>query len=58
VPLDRRTVDRRAGQQIADLQKTRHVTDAEKRSIRKMHEQIARKVERTRRPGSSAACRT
>jgi len=51
-------VDRRAGRQIADLQKTRHVTDTEKRSIRKMHEQIARKVERTRRPGSSAACRT
>ena len=47
--LDRGTVDRLAGRQIADLQKTRHVTDAEKRSIRKMHEMIARKVDRDRR---------
>jgi len=42
-------VDRRAGRQIADLQKTRSVTDAEKRGIRKMHEEIARKVERKSR---------
>jgi len=49
VPLDRNTVDRRAGRQIADLQKTRSVTDAQKRSIRKMHEEIARKVERKSR---------
>ena len=45
MPLDRRTVDRLAGRQIADLQRTRTVSDAEKRSIRKMHEQIARKTE-------------
>jgi len=42
-------VDRRAGQQIADLQKTRSVSDGEKRSIRKMHEEIARKVEKKSR---------
>jgi hypothetical protein len=46
--LDRTTVDRRAGRQIADLQRTRHVSDAEKRGIRKMHEDIARKVEQKR----------
>jgi hypothetical protein len=49
MPLDRSAVDRLAGRQIADLQKIRHVTDAEKRSIRKLHEQIARKVEGKRR---------
>jgi ribosomal protein L6P/L9E len=49
VPLDRNTVDRRAGQQIADLQKARSVSDSEKRGIRKMHEQIARKVEKRSR---------
>jgi len=49
VPLDRNTVDRLAGRQIADLQKTRSVSDAEKRRIRKMHEQIARKVEKRSR---------
>jgi len=38
-------VDRIAGRQIADLQLTRHVSDAEKRRIRKMHEDAARKVE-------------
>jgi hypothetical protein len=45
VPLDRAAVDRNAGRQIADLQRTRHVTDDEKRRIRKMHEDAARGVE-------------
>ena len=49
MPLDRNTVDRCAGIQIADLQKTRHVTDAEKRQIRRLHEQMARKAEQRRR---------
>jgi cation transport regulator ChaB len=44
VPLDRNTVDRGAGRQIAELQMARHVTDAEKRRIREAHEAIARKV--------------
>jgi len=46
VPLDRDTVDRRAGQQIADMQKLRRVTDGEKRAIRRMHERIAAEVAR------------
>jgi hypothetical protein len=45
VPLDRAAVDRNAGRQIADLQLTRHVSDDEKRRIRKMHEDAVRKVE-------------
>lgn len=43
--LDRNTVDRRAGRQIADLQKARHVTDREKQAIRRLHEQAARRTE-------------
>jgi len=52
VPLDRNTVERHAGRQISDLQRTRHVTDAEKRRIRKMHEAVAQKVERRRPSGA------
>ena len=48
MPLDRNTVDRIAGIQIGDLQKTRHVTDEEKRQIRRLHEQMARKAETKR----------
>lgn len=44
MPLDRNTVERRSAQQIAELQKARELTDAEKRDIRRMHEDIARKV--------------
>ncbi|HUS91408.1 MAG TPA: hypothetical protein VM695_06130 [Phycisphaerae bacterium] len=50
--LDRSAVERHAGRQIADLQQTRHVTDAEKCRIRRLHEQIARKVECRRRRGA------
>jgi len=45
VPLDRHVVERHSGRQIADLQQTRHVSDEEKRRIRRLHEQAALRAE-------------
>ena len=44
MPLDRNTVDRAAGAHIRQLRQLRNVSEAEKRTIRKMHEQAAQKV--------------
>jgi len=46
MPLDRRTVDRLAGEQIRDLMKTRNVTPDQKRQIRRQHEQAAQRAEK------------
>lgn len=42
MPLDRKAVDDTAGKHIADLQERRHVSDREKRAIRRLHEKMAR----------------
>lgn len=52
MPLNRKRVDDTAGRHIAMLQQSRHVPEAEKREIRKQHEQIARKVEQDGRKRS------
>jgi len=49
VGVDRVTVERLAGRQIADLQQTRHVTDEEKRRIRRLHELAARRAAERKR---------
>ena len=48
MPLDRRTVDRLAGEHIRDLMKTGHVTPDQKRHIRRQHEQAAQRAEKKR----------
>jgi hypothetical protein len=44
VGVDRNSVERLAGRQIADLQRAGHVTDEQKRAIRRLHEQAAAKA--------------
>ena len=46
MPLDRKTVDRTSGEHIKMLQQCGNLSDKAKEGLRKMHEDIARAVER------------
>lgn len=46
MPLDRKSVERVAGEHIRELQQSRYVSAEEKVAIRKLHEEMAAKAAR------------